>query len=101
MIEPETLEEKHRSIKAVEIIVAEYLDAISKFDRFNSAHEGYAVLLEEMDELKAEIWKNQNYRAAGALVREAKQVGAMAVRFLVDIALPAEERPIPGKRIKS
>jgi hypothetical protein len=33
--------------------------ARGKFGSFASAHEGFAVILEERDELKAEVWKNQ------------------------------------------
>ena len=52
-----------------------------KFPKFNSQHEGYAILLEEMDELKEAIFwskKGGNPRA------EAIQVTAMALRFLLD-----------------
>lgn len=63
-------------------------DAQNKFPKFNSAHEGYAVMKEEFDELwdlikvnqskRDENWKNEAYK-------EAKQIGAMAARFIVDI----------------
>ena len=36
---------------ALAFIANEYNDASSKFPKFNSAHEGWAVLKEEMDEL--------------------------------------------------
>jgi hypothetical protein len=53
----------------------------------HSLHEGYAILLEEMDELKTEVWKNprkhpdRNERAR----KEAIQVAAMALRLLHDV----------------
>jgi hypothetical protein len=59
--------------------------AAAKFAKFNSAHEGYAVILEELDELKAEVWKNSKTRDLVAMRKEAIQVGAMALRFLVDV----------------
>lgn len=47
---------------------------------FNSPHEGYAVMLEEMDELFDEIRKKRpdNVR----MLEEAVQVGAMAIKFI-------------------
>ena len=47
----------------------------------NSAHEGFAVLLEEVDELKAHVWTNQKKRDLAAMRKEAIQVAAMAIRF--------------------
>jgi hypothetical protein len=52
---------------------------------FNSAHEGFAVLLEEVDELKAHVWTNQKKRDLAAMRKEAIQVAAMAIRFAVDV----------------
>jgi hypothetical protein len=72
-------------------ILNEYNEATSKFYAFNSAHEGYAVILEELDELwdavrmgRDEIDEKGRTRKQ-ALQDEAIQVGAMAIRFLVDI----------------
>lgn len=64
-------------------IFDEYRRAISKFPDFNSAHEGYAVLLEEVDELWDEIKNNKKPGAYERMRVEATQVGAMALRFLV------------------
>ena len=61
-------------------IDAEYARALGKFGAFNSPHEGYAVILEEMDELWDEIKRKDVDR--DAVRKEAIQVGAMAVRFL-------------------
>ena len=51
----------------------------------NSAHEGFAVLLEEVDELKAHVWTNQKKRDLAKMRTEAIQVAAMAVRFVLDV----------------
>lgn len=64
-------------------IHVEYLKATDKFPSFNSCHEGYAVILEELDELWEEIKRNPKDREA--IRSEAIQVGAMALRFLVDV----------------
>lgn len=80
-----------RSIKAMQLISAEYVDATVAFGKFHSAHEGLAVIYEEFDELKDEVWKKAGERDPDALIKEAKQLGAMAMRFLVDVALPLRE----------
>lgn len=66
---------------------AEALRAAELFPSFNSAHEGFAVLLEEVDELKAEVWSNEkkNPERAAKMRKEAVQVAAMALRFIVDV----------------
>ena len=68
---------------AVNIIYDEYKEASQKFGDFHNAHEGYSVILEEMDEL----WNAIKDKKCGTReqAKEAKQVGAMALRFLVDL----------------
>lgn len=51
----------------------------------NSAHEGFAVLNEEFDELKAHVWMKQKKRDLPAMRKEAIQVAAMAIAFAVEI----------------
>lgn len=65
-------------------IQEEYDRAIGKFPAFNSAHEGFAVLNEEVDELWDEVKKNPNSRNKKNLRKEAIQVAAMAIRFIKD-----------------
>jgi len=57
--------------------------AAEKFPAFNSAHEGYAVLLEEVDELWDEVKRHDIDH--DAMIAEAIQVGAMALRFVADM----------------
>jgi hypothetical protein len=57
--------------------------ATKKFGPFASAHEGYAVMKEEMDELWDEIKKKTHDRIR--LREEAIQIAAMAMRFVMDI----------------
>lgn len=59
--------------------------ATKKFGAFHNAHEGYAVLLEEMDELWEEVKKHRSPANNLAMRREAIQVAAMAMRFVYDV----------------
>ena len=68
---------------AVLEVIREFNRASSLHPPFNSAHEGYAVLLEEVDELKAEVWKR--HHDPERMRKEAIQVAAMALRFLADV----------------
>lgn len=88
-----------------ELVSRELAFARAKFPPMNSLHEGYAVLLEEMDELwewikqKQEITVNEDERRAGyllpavmgkrnqaAICEELVQIAAMAQRIFEDIA---------------
>lgn len=63
----------------------ECVSAMAKFEPFQSPHEGYAIILEELDELKAHVWTNQSRRDIEKMTKEAIQVAAMAVRFIHDV----------------
>ena len=52
---------------------------------FVNQHEAYAVILEEVDELWAEIKKNQKVYDLQAQRKEAKQAAAMLVRLMVEL----------------
>lgn len=51
----------------------------------NSAHEGYAVLLEELDELRAHVWMKPSMRDYAAMRHEAVQVAAAALAFIAEV----------------
>jgi hypothetical protein len=71
-------------------IWSEFRKASQKFSRFHNAHEGYAVLKEEVDELWDAVKLNQsNPGGAGMMQKEAIQVAAMAIRFLHDVSFDA------------
>lgn len=81
--------EQHAIDAVIEQVRAELVAATSKFGSFASAHEGYAVILEELDELWDEVKADKAPGARDRMRHEALQVAAMGARFLVD--LPAEE----------
>jgi hypothetical protein len=61
-------------------ILEELRNAERRFPDFNSPHEGYAIILEELDEAWHEIKHGTPERAREEMI----QVAAMAIRFLKD-----------------
>ncbi len=70
---------------ALEEMEDELESALETYAPFNTAHEGYAVLLEEVDELWAHVRMKQGKRDVSGMRREAIQVAAMAIRFAIDL----------------
>ena len=70
----------------VKDLIAEYAKARSKYQPFHSAHEGYAVLLEEVDELWELVRLRSNLRSQEAMWRESVQIAAMAMAFATEVA---------------
>ncbi len=64
-------------------IKKEFVSASQKFDSFKTYHEGYAVILEELDELWDEIKAKKHSHEN--MKKEAIQVAAMALRFIYDL----------------
>lgn len=79
--------------EALRDVEVELVFAVDRFAPFNSPHEGYAVVLEELDEAWDEIKAN---RALESLC-EMNQVAAMAVRYLVDIGPRVNPWPLRSK----
>jgi len=74
------------TMKVWEVKVREEL-AIAR-DRnapINSLHEGYAVILEEFDELWEHVRKNAKYRHRPAVLAELVQIAAMCQRVAEDV----------------
>jgi glutamyl-tRNA reductase len=70
----------------IDDVQTELASAYENWPAFNTAHEGWALIQEEMDELWDEVKKKPSKRSKEALYTEAKQVAAMAIRFMIDIA---------------
>ena len=80
-----SMEDEQKLAMVISRVKKEYLRAVSKFGAFHNAHEGYAVLLEEVDELWENVKLNQKILTRNDLMRtEAIQVAAMAIRFIID-----------------
>lgn len=67
-------------------VVEEVRRAEACWPPFNSAHEGYGVIMEELRELEAHIFTNQKRRDLEAMRKEAIQLAAMAIRFVLNIS---------------
>jgi hypothetical protein len=73
-----------------DIAVKQVLDELARAEKaappMPSDHDGYAVILEELDELWELVKLNpvKRVEAHSAMIVEARQVAAMALRFLKD-----------------
>lgn len=64
---------------------AELARAQAKYPAMHSAHEAYAVLLEEIEEVWALVKVKQANHDHAAMRAELVQVAAMAARFALDV----------------
>ena len=71
---------------ALDDIVTFYIKARQKHAPMRGPHEGYAILLEEVDELWAEVKRWQpDAPNRDAMRKEALHVAAMALAFLSEV----------------
>lgn len=75
----------HRITVHLADVLRELVSAQTNYPAFHSAHEGFAILKEEVDELWEEVRKKPLERSKRRLRDEAIQVSAMALRFILDI----------------
>lgn len=70
-----------------EMVQEELESARAHHKPINSSHEGYAVILEEVDEFWEEVRKKRSERSVDRMLSELVQVGAMAQRVAEDLRL--------------
>lgn len=70
---------------SMKLIQEEYENACKHYPPFNSAHEGYAILKEEVDELWTLVKVKQKNHDLASMRDEAVQIAAMALRFITDV----------------
>ena len=83
---------KNNPLIFAELALEECEYAQTKWPPFNSAHEGFAVLKEEVDELWDHVKTNQKRRDIDEMRKEAIQVAAMAIRFACEVCDEATGR---------
>lgn len=64
-------------------VISELRKAQEKHEPMHSAHEGLAVIWEEFEELKHEVWKQRHDMQS--MRQETLQLAAMTIRFLIDV----------------
>jgi hypothetical protein len=77
-----------KSKAIIDEVATELARANVKFPSFNSAHEGFAVLKEEVDELWEEVRGKTDCdqtERKHRMRKEAIQVAAMAIRLIKDV----------------
>lgn len=78
--DPGNAGKENRVPDMVNDVLNEITKATATYGTFNSMHEGYAVLKEEVEEAWIEIKANNQKKA----LAEMKQVAAMALKFLIE-----------------
>jgi NTP pyrophosphatase (non-canonical NTP hydrolase) len=68
-----------------EKVESEIMASTTLHKPFNSSHEGYAVLLEELDEVWEEIKKSKHYILSNEAKQELIQVAAVAMRMINEL----------------
>lgn len=71
--------------KAVEGMAEELSEVLTHVEPLHSAHEGWAVIAEELDELWEHVRRRQGSRDREAMRREAIQVAVTAIRFAAEV----------------
>ena len=75
---------KAKHDEAIKCIEAEYLRASSKFGKFASPYEVIGIIREEYLELENEVFNKKSDINHFGMRKEAIQLGAMALRILID-----------------
>ena len=65
----------------------EMLSATEKYGGFNSAHEAYGVILEELDEFWDEVKKKRSLRNTDNMRTELVQTAAMCMKAAISLGL--------------
>lgn len=73
--------------KSIKAIIVEYNHTIIKHAPFNSTYEGWALIRQKVDALWEEVKKDETENSRAMMLKEAAQIGAMAMRFIIDIGM--------------
>jgi hypothetical protein len=72
-------------LRNIGLLSNELTRARGHFPNINSLHEGYAVILEELEEFWAEVMAKRSERSPAQQRRELIQIAAMAIRTASDV----------------
>ena len=75
-------------IKFTELVREELVKARKNHGPQSSYHEGYAVLLEEVDELWDEVKKKTSNRNHGDTLKELVQIASCSQKMAEDVVIP-------------
>jgi tetrahydromethanopterin S-methyltransferase subunit H len=78
--------------KSIKTIITEYNHTIIKHAPFHSTYEGWALIKQKVDELWEEVKKEESGDSKEAMLKEAAQIGAMAMRFIIDLGI--DDKPV-------
>lgn len=83
------MNEKRKIIDIASDVIDELERATEQYGKIHSAHEGYAVIKEEVDEL----WGAVKIKSLGFEEQKGEciQIAAMAIRFILDLD-PEEQK---------
>jgi hypothetical protein len=73
--------------EALELVKREYDRAVDMHPKFNSPHEGLAVITDQFRDLESQVFMPYSQRDPAEMQKEAIQVAAMAIRFIIDCTL--------------
>lgn len=66
------------------LIKEEYKNAMLTNPAFHSPHEGLAVIEDQFEDLKRQVFMPRSRRSTDEMRKEAVQIATMAIRFIVD-----------------
>lgn len=66
----------------------EYVRVTERHGRLHSPHQGWAEILEELDELWEQVRQKRRNRDLDAMYTECVQIAARAMKFAIDLCLP-------------
>lgn len=70
---------------AIDLLLQELHRTQESFPKYHSYHEGLAVIQEEFEELKGEVFKKAPLRDLDKMECEALQVATTSIQFLIDL----------------
>jgi len=73
--------------KSIKAIITEYNHTIIKQPPFSSTYEGWAMIRQQVDELWEQVKKDETENVKAIMCKEAAQIGAMAMRFMIDLGM--------------